>query len=80
MSFQKDPTVILLKEFDTPKQAKEQMSQVYLQIFEEELEAWCTNPDYWPAGRTQELFYKWFDVQFYSDVLDPYDNPIEKED
>ncbi len=61
---------ILLEKFTTSKEAKEVFSQTWNEVFEEYLTSWSNDVDYWPTGRTKELFYKWFDVEFYSNVLD----------
>ena len=39
-------------------------------LFENELEAWYTDPDLWPSPLSLELFDEWFAVECHSVVLD----------
>ena len=76
---QNDCLVILIPEYTTNEEAKECINELYEDIFEEELSGWCTNESWWPKKRTQEMFWQWFNVEFHSVVMDPYEEPIEKE-
>lgn len=49
-------------------------------IFEMSLKAWWTDDKDWPAKRDWATFREWFDVEFHSIVIDPLDEPIEKEE
>jgi hypothetical protein len=42
----------------------------YQAIFEEELEAWCLDADLWPKGRSYKAFQAFFEVRFFSMVMD----------
>ena len=48
-------------------------------LFEEKLLGWSTNENWWPKERTEEMFWEWFNVEFHSMVIDPYEDPIKKE-
>ncbi len=39
-------------------------------IFEQELEAWCTNEKAWPRKRTLAMFREWFEVGLAEPVWD----------
>ncbi|MGB7291542.1 MAG: hypothetical protein WBD99_05170 [Thermodesulfobacteriota bacterium] len=53
---------------------------MYEDIFEEELFVWCREKSWWPENITQEMFWEWFDVELHSAVMDPYAEPIVKEE
>ncbi len=76
---QNDCLVILIPEYTTNEDAKEYINELYEDIFEQELFDWCTDESWWPKERTQEMFWQWFNVEFHSVVIDPYEEPIEKE-
>ncbi len=48
----------------------------FKQLFESELEGWYTDPDLWPKPMTLKLFYKWFDTEFNTVLIDTVDEPI----
>lgn len=77
--FRDDCLVILIPEYDTNEQAKEYISELYEEILERELFGWCTNEEWWPKNRTQEIFWQWFDMELHSVVVDPYEDEIKKE-
>jgi hypothetical protein len=79
-NFRHNCTVILIPEYDTHRQTKSYINQIYEDIFEEELWGWCTEESWWPKDRTKELFWQWFEVELHSIVLDSLDESIEKED
>jgi hypothetical protein len=78
--FTTDCHVILIPEYDTDDEAREYISAMYEDIFEEELGGWCTEESWWPKDRTEKMFWQWFDFELHSMVIDPYVDPIEKED
>lgn len=49
-------------------------------LFEMELADWCTNPEWWPADRTNETFDQWFDLEYHSMVWDLLELPIQASD
>lgn len=77
---EEDSTVILIPEYDSNEEAEEYIDTLAEGIFEDELFGWCTNKSWWPKNRTRETFWKWFDVELHSIVIDPVDGPIEKEE
>lgn len=52
----------------------------FAQLFENELEAWMTDPDMWPTNRTYKEFKKWFDVICSDIVWDCGEGDITQED
>ncbi|MGB7291539.1 MAG: hypothetical protein WBD99_05155 [Thermodesulfobacteriota bacterium] len=79
-NFKVDCLAILIPEYGTDDEAKEYIAEIYEDIFEEELFGWCTEESWWPQNLTQEMFWEWFDVELHSTVIDPYMDPIVKEE
>lgn len=52
------------KEFDT------WLEHSYLEIFENELNEWYTDPQIWPADRNLEIFKEWFELSYCDIVWD----------
>jgi hypothetical protein len=77
---QEDCTVILVPEYDNDDDAKKYIDKIARDILENELFSWCTNEDWWPQNRTKAMFWKWFDVELHSEVIDPSEEPIMKEE
>lgn len=77
---QKDCTAILILEYDTDDEAKKYIDRIAKDIFEDELFSWCTNEDWWPQNRTKAMFWKWFDIELHSEVIDPLEEAIVKEE
>jgi hypothetical protein len=69
----------LIPEYDTDEKALNFIKKIYLGIFERELDAFCTDPDYWPSKRDHKTFLKWFDIELHSEVFDTVDKEIIKE-
>ncbi len=63
-------TVYLIPSFEVPEQGREILEDLYLEIFERELEAWHTDESAWPTARTFEVFCEWFDIEMHSIVED----------
>ncbi len=76
----KDCLAVLIPEYDTDNAAEGYIDELWEGIFEDELYGWCTKESWWPRERTRELFSQWFDVEFHSMVVDPCEEPIEKEE
>jgi hypothetical protein len=74
------PTLYLVPPFDDEEEAAEVLSRVFPGLFEEELNAWWTDPDGWPPRRTFVVFRQWFDIGLYPMVEDVASGPIEDED
>jgi len=50
------------------------------EIFDAELEAWCTDESLWPANRNLAMFLDWFDVTGQSIITDFGEGLIETEE
>lgn len=73
---QDDALVVLTPEKDTLEEALAWLKKYKPQIFEEELESWCTDRATWPEKRTARLFDQWFELEMHSMVYDAVDEPI----
>jgi len=69
-----DPSLYLVPEYDNDEQGVELLRLGFEEIFEAELESWCTDPQAWPQERTYDLFTQWFEVTFYPVVEDLVDD------
>lgn len=78
--FKDDCLAILIPNYGTNDEAKEYINEMAEDILEEELFSWCTHEPWFPKNQTKEMFWKWFEVEFHSIVVDPYEEPIQKED
>jgi hypothetical protein len=74
-----DCTVLLIPEYDTDEKAFNFIKKIYLELFERELGAFCTDPDWCPAKRDYKTFLKWFDIGLHSEVFEIVDEEIIKE-
>jgi hypothetical protein len=74
-----DCTVLLIPEYDTDEKALNFIKKIYLDIFERELDSYCTDPDCWPSKRNYKTFMRWFDIELHSEVFDAVDKEIIKE-
>jgi hypothetical protein len=77
-SLQSDCTVILIPEYETDEEARKYIDKIAVDLFEWELFAQCTHDSDWPQNRTKEMFWKWFDVELHSEVVDPSKQAIRK--
>ncbi len=77
--FQTDCTVLLLPEYDDDLQAVKFIKKIYKDIFEKELDSFCTDPDYWPSKRDFKTFLQWFEIELHSEVFDTMDKKIIRE-
>jgi hypothetical protein len=75
-----DCLAVLIPEYDSDEEAKEYVTAMWEDLFEQELWGWSTDESCWPKKRTQSVFWEWFDVEFHSVVIDPYEDQIEKEE
>jgi len=73
-----DCTAILIAECDDAQEAKALINAMALDFLESELFSWCTYQNWWPQNRTKEMFWDWFDVEFHSIVIDPYQDRIKR--
>ena len=51
----------------------------FLHIFEEESDAWMSDPDVWPRNRTYKKFNEWFRVLVSDAVIDLGTGPVKHE-
>ena len=79
-SLKKDCTAILLPHLDNDEESLKYLKTIYTEIFDIELDSWYSDKRFWPKKRNFALFIEWFDVEFHSEVLDPLENDIEKEE
>ena len=79
-SFKEDNLVILIPEYQTAEEAEYYINELWEDLFEQKLWDWCTNDAWWPTERTVKTFWKWFHADYHSVILDPYDDPIAKEE
>ncbi len=77
-SVNEDRTVYLIREedADTPDNLKEWIELNYEVLFEHELDGWYTDENLWPKKRTLNLFYKWFDAECNTVIIDTVDSDI----
>lgn len=74
-------TVYLIPEIDDNEvQGKQQIEKIWREIFEEELNDWCTNPEWWPKNITKKMFWEWFNAEIHSIITDFSDKPIHKKE
>jgi len=52
----------------------------FKKLFEEELYAWCTAEDLWPAERTYKVFRQFFNFSFHSMIFDMVGRALEREE
>jgi hypothetical protein len=77
--FSSDCTVILLPVIDSDEHADAIVKDLYKNIFEAELSSWTTDENEWPRNRKYEMFLEWFEIEYHSIVIDPFEDDIEKE-
>jgi hypothetical protein len=75
---QTDCTALLIPEYDTDDQAHQIIKKISKELFERELDSYCTDPDWWPSNRDYKTFLKWFDIELHSAVFDTMDREIIK--
>ena len=65
--FTDDCSILIIPQFLTEKEAREYVSTVWPNLFEQQLERYVEKA-LWPQNRTIEIFLKWFGFQFHSTV------------
>jgi hypothetical protein len=65
-----DSTVYLIPNFDNEDEAWELLSDIYEEIFENELWEWHTDDTAWPENRSFAMFKQWFTLDFHSVIED----------
>lgn len=64
-----DYGLYLLPAFEDDEEGWQALQRIYGEIFEKELNSWCTDASLWPSPRTFSLFQEWFEIRFY-DLID----------
>lgn len=67
-SIREEGTIYLIPEQEG--EPERWLKRNYEAIFEHELWAWCTDPEYWPAERSFRVFEQFFEIRFGSVVVD----------
>ena len=75
-----EPSLYLLPPYGFDDELEELLNLVAPIIFVKQLEAWCTEPDWWPKDLEQQSFADWFHYEVTSIVSDLVDNePVREE-
>ena len=72
-----DSTADLKPEIEGDGELREFLEQSHLMLFEQELFQWSKDESEWPINRDLDMFLEWFDIEFYSTVIDSLDEGIE---
>lgn len=75
-----DPTVYLIPSQETEIRAAHYINDIYSDLFKRVLEEWIMEKELWPKELSLDLFYDWFDIYFYSSIIDTDAAPIEKDE
>ena len=75
-----DSTAYLVPEIEGDGELREYLEQSHLMLFEQELFEWSRDESHWPITRDLSTFMEWFDIEFYSTVIDSVDGDIEIEE
>ena len=72
-----DSTAYLTPEIEGDQELREFLEQSHMILFEQELFEWSRDESEWPIDRDLDMFLEWFDIEFYSTVIDSVDEGIE---
>lgn len=75
-----DPTVYLIPSQETEVRAAHYINSIYSELFNRVLEEWIMEKELWPKELTLDMFYDWFDIYFYSSIIDTDAAPIQKDE
>ena len=64
-----EATVLLIQWQDNPEQVKKYLTKHSATLFEQQLGMWCNDQKLWPADRSEENFYTWFDVTVHTEIM-----------
>jgi len=64
------PNAYLVPECETEDELRRLRDRWFPQIFIEELNAWCSDPDLWPKDRSWKQFKAWFTWTWHPMVFD----------
>jgi hypothetical protein len=70
-----DSPAYLIHEFAS-EEFESWLEGCYVQLFENILDEWYTDPALWPQDRTLDLLKAWCDLEVHSMVLDCVDEPL----
>ncbi len=68
----------LIPEYEMIEDAIADIENNFELFFEDALEGWFTDEDYWPENRDLMLFRDWFDVEVHELVIDLCEGGIKK--
>ena len=71
----KERTIYLIAD-DDAENFENWISLNYMQLFENELEAWYTDESLWPKRRDKKLFDEWFNAEYHSVLIDTVEGSI----
>lgn len=66
----RDVSIYLVPEDPKEEEETAPLEDFFEEIFDDQLEGWCTDETAWPAVRDLRTFLEWFDVRGMSIVLD----------
>ncbi|XZG71753.1 hypothetical protein ACTSKR_07830 [Chitinibacteraceae bacterium HSL-7] len=72
-----DCTVLLIPEISEPEDGIAYIDDIFERIFAMELASWIEDESLWPAKRSLQLFWEWFDVEIHLGVLDSVDEDLK---
>lgn len=74
-------TIYLGPASDLVPSLKEALDEIWKDIFEEELYAWSTDENEWPADRSKAMFDAWFSTELADSIVDLVpDDPLTDEE
>lgn len=75
-----DPEIYLIPPYEDDAQFSAICEDLWQDLFESQLEGWCTDETWWPQDRTLDIFFEWFKLMPFSVVEDLGDEDMEFED
>jgi hypothetical protein len=60
----------LIPPFDTVPEIEKYVQKLKPYLFRQQLNAWCTEPRWWPKNRSSKEFDNWFDIKISELVFD----------
>ena len=73
-------TAVLIPEVESEEDAFSYLENIFEDLFEMELAAWCQDDAQWPQPLTWQLFNEWFDLEIHSMVIDIASEDLKKEE
>lgn len=65
-----EATSFLIPSFDAVSETESYIQKIKPYLFQQQLNAWCTEPRWWPKSRSAKDFDAWFDVKVSEIVFD----------